>query len=189
MEKDNTTPRAEVLHMRKPPFRRMKKTLDFLQKHHPAPAHILDLGIPNMMAVHLRDAGYTVENTAGEDLDIDFEHIVGTKADLVTAFQIFEHMVAPFNILRSFRKGQKIAASVPIQVWFRKAHWHPTDTFDRHYHEFEPRQFDMLLEKAGWKIIASEKWKIPSGKINGIRPLLRFLIPTFYIVYAEKISG
>ena len=180
--------RAEVLHMRKPPYRRLKNTLDFLKKHHPAPAQILDLGVPNYLGEALRKEGYKVENTGGEDLDLHFDHIVNTQADLITAFQIFEHMVAPFNMLRSFRKGQRLAASVPILVWFRKAHWHPTDPFDRHYHEFEPRQFDMLLEKAGWKIIASEKWKIPPGKINGIRPILRFFIPTFYMVYAEKVT-
>lgn len=178
---------VEVLQMRQAPYRRMKKTLDFLKKNHPAPASILDLGVPNMMAEHLRAAGYDIQNTGGEDLDLNYSHIVSRQADLVTAFQIFEHMVAPFNILRSFRKGQRLMASVPLLVWFRRAHWHPTDPFDRHYHEFESRQFDMLLEKAGWKILASEKWKIPSGKINGIRPLLRFFIPTFYIVYAEKV--
>ena len=42
-----------------------------------------------------------------------------------------------------------------------------------------------LLEKAGWKVMASEKWTAPISPI-GIRPLLRKFTPRYYIVYAER---
>jgi hypothetical protein len=58
--------------------------------------------------------------------------------------------------------------------------------WDRHYHEFEDWQFDWLLEKTGWKIMARGKWTNPTKKI-GIRPLLRWFTPRYYIVYAERI--
>ena len=41
-----------------------------------------------------------------------------------------------------------------------KAYKSKTDPLDRHYHEFEPWQFDWLLEKSGWKIIKEDIGKI-----------------------------
>ncbi len=169
------------------PYRRIEKTISFLTRNVPPPANILDLGVHNLMSEHVRKAGYQVENTLGEDLDLSYDHLKDNSFDLVTAFEILEHLVAPYNLLRSFKSGQRLIATVPLQVWFRKAHWNPNDPWDRHFHEFEPRQFDWLLEKAGWEIKDAEQWKIPAGKINGIRPLLRFFVPTFYAVYAQKV--
>ena len=57
--------------------------------------------------------------------------------------------------------------------------------WDRHFHEFEDWQFDWLLEKAGWKIKDSMKWKAVTKQI-GIRPLLRRITPRYYMVYAER---
>jgi len=168
------------------PFRRIEATIAFLKKHCPPPKHALDLGVDNMVADAMRREGYKVDNTAGEDLDLEFQRFAEANVDLFTAFEIFEHMVAPFNLLRAIPGGKKMICTVPLKVWFKKAHWHPTDQWDRHYHEFEPRQFDMLMQKSGWKIIDSEIWKFPAGSVNGIRPLLRFLYPTFYAVYAIK---
>jgi len=168
------------------PKRRIKKTLDFILQNHPPPAKVLDLGTMNPLSSKMIQYGYHVENTMGEDLDIEYKHLSLKQYDLITAFEILEHLVSPYNLLQSFNKGQRIAATVPINVWFSKAHWSKTDPWDRHFHEFEPRQFDWLLEKSGFKIIAKQTWKIPAAGINGVRPLLRFLTPTFYAVYAEK---
>jgi hypothetical protein len=173
--------------MQEVPFRRIEKTIAFLKKNVPPPVNILDLGVQNLMSEHVKKAGYQVKNTMGEDLDTDYEHLKDETFDLITAFEILEHLVAPYNLLSSLKNGQQLIATVPLQVWFRKAHWNPDDPWDRHFHEFEPRQFNWLLEKAGWQIIDSELWKIPAGRINGIRPLLRFFVPTFYAVYARKI--
>ena len=94
-------------------------------------------------------------------------------------------MLAPFNILKEI-KTQKLIASVPLKLWFANAYWNEHDDWDKHYHEFEVKQFDFLLQQTGWKIIDSEKW-IPKGKIQfGIRPFLRMVTPRYYIVYCEK---
>ncbi len=168
------------------PKLRIKKTIAFLLKHHPPPAKILDLGTMNLVSSKMTEMGYKVENTQGEDIDFEYEHLAAKSPDVITAFEILEHLVSPFNLLRSLNKGQKLVATVPLNVWFSKAHWNNSDPWDRHFHEFEPRQFDWLLEKSGWQIIANETWKIPTAGINGIRPILRFFVPTFYAVYAEK---
>jgi len=48
-------------------------TINFLQKVLPAPATILDLGVRNELSEMLETYGYTVLNTSGEDLDIDYK--------------------------------------------------------------------------------------------------------------------
>ena len=112
--------------------------------------------------------------------DIVKEHDV----DAVTSFEIFEHMLAPLNILRDI-KSTKLITTIPLSLWFAKAYRSKTDKWDRHYHEFEDWQFDWLLEKAGWEIKETKKWTSPINKI-GFRPILRKFTPRYYAVYAEK---
>lgn len=166
--------------------RRFERTLKFLQKSIDRPAKVLDLGIVNPFTEVMNEAGYDVVNTP-PNLDLDFDVSVVTSGgyDVVTAFEIFEHLVAPFNALRAI-KAKYLVASVPLKLWFTDAYWSESDPWDRHYHEFEPRQFDMLLEKSGWKILDSEKWTSPVSKL-GIRPILRKFTPRYYIVFCERI--
>lgn len=168
------------------PHKRYKETLIFLEKHVAKDLSILDLGVENPLTKLLKENDYIVENTMGEDLDLDFSSVKNSSAEVVTAFEIFEHLIAPFNVLREI-KADKLVASIPLSLWFSPAYRSKTDKWDRHYHEFEDWQFDWLLEKAGWKIIDSKKWTNPVSKI-GIRPLLRKITPRYYMVYAERIS-
>lgn len=164
---------------------RYRETLSFVNKHIEKPCKILDLGIDNPFSQLIRDQGHKVVNTdMNQDLDLDYDQVKNSEFDLVTAFQIFEHMVAPFNLLREIQ-APKLMASIPLKLWFSDAYWNEQDEWDRHYHEFEPRQFDMLLEKSGWRIVDSKKWKAPVGKI-GIRPFLRSITDRYYIVYCER---
>jgi hypothetical protein len=164
--------------------RRYGKTLDFLTGSVPPPAKVLDLGTPNRFSDIMKEKGYIVENTHGEDLDDDVRAVKEDKYDLVTSFEVFEHMLAPYLLLKEV-KARYLVASVPLHQFFTKAYWSPTDPWDRHYHEFEPKQFDMLLDKSGWKIIRSEKWTGPVRNI-GIRPLLRLFVKRYYIVFCER---
>ncbi len=166
------------------PNKRFKHTINFLKKHVSNKNAILDLGVENPFTEIMNNHGYTVENTKGEDLDIDTSSILNSKAEITTAFEIFEHLLSPFTVLKSL-KSDKLVASVPLKLWFSKAYRSKTDMLDRHYHEFEDWQFDWLLEKAGWKIIDRKKWTNPTKKI-GIRPILRWFTPRYYIVYAER---
>ena len=166
------------------PTRRYNLTLNFVKQHISKNEEIFDLGVENPLSDLLKSNGYTVTNTNGEDLDLDCSSIQNNKADIVTAFEIFEHLVSPFVVLKEI-KANKLIASVPLKLWFSKAYKSKTDMRDRHFHEFEDWQFDWLLEKAGWTIISREKWTNPTKKI-GIRPLLRYFTKRFYIVYAER---
>lgn len=166
---------------------RYNRTLNFLKKHISENSKILDLGIENPFSKIMKENGYEVMNTKGEDLDVDFQNYIDTEVDVVTAFEIFEHMFAPFNILRQI-KTNKLIASVPLKLWFASAYWNESDDWDKHYHEFEQKQFDLLLRKTGWKIIDSEKWTSADWRKIGIRPLLRQIFPRYYIVYCERVS-
>jgi hypothetical protein len=166
------------------PHKRYQHTLDFMRKVLPSPATILDLGVRNPFSEIMEQNGYTVINTEGEDLDLLPELVKKYNVDVVTAFEIFEHLIAPFNVLREI-EATKLVTTIPLNLWFAKAYRNKTDLWDRHYHEFEDWQFDWLLEKSGWNIKASEKWTSPSDKI-GFRPFLRKFTTRYYAVYAEK---
>lgn len=170
----------------KTPTRRYQLTLNFLKKVLPNSATILDLGVRNPFSEIMEQNGYIVINTEGEDLDLLPEIVKKHKVDAVTAFEIFEHLIAPFNVLKEIQSS-KIITTIPLNLWFAKAYKSKTDMWDRHYHEFEDWQFDWLLEKSGWKIEATEKWTSPINKI-GFRPILRKYTPRYYAVYATKIN-
>lgn len=166
------------------PHKRYRLTLAFLKKHISTRETILDLGVDNPFSEIMRKEGYAVDNTKGEDLDVEFTCVQNSLATVVTAFEIFEHLVAPYNVLCEI-KADRLVASVPMRLWFASAYRSKTDPWDRHYHEFEDWQFDWLLEKAGWEIKDSMKWTNPTKKI-GFRPLLRWYTNRYYIVYAER---
>lgn len=167
------------------PKKRYKHTLQFLNEVVKKDDKILDLGVTNPFSEILFKEGFKVTNTKGEDLDVDTSAVKTDDFDVVTAFEIFEHLVSPFNVLQDI-KAKKLVASVPLKLWFASAYQSKTDERDRHFHEFEDWQFDWLLEKAGWRIIKREKFTNPVNKI-GFRPFLRRITPRYYIVYAERI--
>lgn len=166
------------------PTKRYKHTLDFLKKNISTESAILDLGIENPFSEILKKEGFKVNNTKGEDLDIFTEAVKTNEYDVITAFEIFEHLVAPFNVLKDI-KAKKLVASIPLKLWFASAYQSKTDLWDRHYHEFEDWQFDWLLEKAGWHIVKKEKFTNPVKKL-GFRPFLRLFTPRYYLIYAER---
>ncbi|TXG34576.1 methyltransferase [Seonamhaeicola maritimus] len=169
------------------PNKRFKHTILFLKKHISSSENILDLGVENPFSKIMVEHGYSVKNTKGEDLDEDLSNLIKSDAKVVTAFEIFEHLLSPYTVLKNI-KADKLVASIPLKLWFSPAYRSKTDKWDRHYHEFEDWQFDWLLEKTGWKIIDHQKWTNPTKKI-GIRPILRWFIPRYYIVYAERVNN
>ena len=168
------------------PFKRYQITTDFIKKFVDKNELILDLGIENPLSKMLKNNGYNIINTSGEDLDIDQSAVKETNATVVTAFQIFEHLLNPFQLLMSI-KANKLVCSVPLSLWFANAYRNSKDIRDNHFHEFEDWQFRLLLQKTGWKIIDEKKFTNPVKKI-GLRPLLRLFTNRYLIIYAEKIN-
>lgn len=167
------------------PNKRYKHTIAFLKEVAPdTSATILDLGVRNPFVEYMEREGYTVKNTNGEDLDLDNTAVQNQNYDVVTAFEIFEHLLTPFQLVNQIQ-ANKIVASIPLKLWFSPAYRSKTDPWDRHYHEFEDWQFDWIFEKAGWQIKRRKKFTHPVKKI-GFRPLLRLFTPRYYLIYAER---
>lgn len=164
---------------------RFDRTIAFLEKQNlDKKMKILDLGTPNSLSKRMEQEGYSVVNSGETDLDLNPEIVKKFDIEVVTAFEILEHLVSPFNVLRELQ-ANKLFATVPLKLWFSKAYRNPNDEWDRHYHEFEDWQFDWLVQKSGWKIIDKEKWVMPSSAI-GFRPILRRFTPRIYAIYAER---
>ncbi|AZQ45236.1 methyltransferase domain-containing protein [Nonlabens ponticola] len=166
------------------PKKRFNITLDFLSKHVSKDETILDLGVENPFTSILKEQGYSVQNTSGEDLDDDVSTVAGFDGDVVTAFEIFEHLVNPYGVLKAI-PCDKLLVSVPLKLWFSSAYRNKNDIRDQHYHEFEDWQLDYVLDKAGWEIKDSIKFTNPTKKL-GLRPLLRTYTPRYYLVYCER---
>ena len=166
------------------PHKRYRITQEFVEKHLDPSEKILDLGVDNPFSMRLREQGYCVENTQGEDLDFDRSVVHNEDYDVVTAFEIIEHLLNPFSLLNEI-KSPKLLISVPLRLWFAKAYQSKTDERDRHFHEFEAWQLRWLLEKTGWRIIDEVQFTNPVNKI-GFRPLLRRFTPRYILIYAQK---
>lgn len=167
------------------PKKRFQITMDFLNEHLSKNDRILDLGVQNPLSALMKESGFCVQNTTGEDLDDDQTALHQNGYDVLTAFEIFEHLLNPYTVLKCCT-AKKVVLSVPLRLWFSPAYKSKTDLRDRHYHEFEDWQLDWLVEKCGYKITARKKWAHAVSKV-GIRPLLRRFTPRYYMVLAEKI--
>ena len=166
--------------------KRFQNTLEFMADLDLKSMKILNLGPKNPLSDLLEDNGYQITNTKiNQDLDFDFEIVKDKQFDVVVGFEIIEHLVSPFPLLNSI-SADKLILSVPLSLWFANAYWNENDPYDRHYHEFEPKQLKMLLNKANWKIIKEQKYISTSFKI-GVRPFLRMFTPRHYIVYCERV--
>ncbi|MGB5981494.1 MAG: methyltransferase [Nonlabens sp.] len=166
------------------PHKRFKITANFLKKHLAQDQEILDLGVSNPFTEIMESEGYTVMNTQGQDLDDDVEQVRSFQGDAVTAFEIFEHLVTPYTVLKAI-PCDKLFVSIPLKLWFASAYRNKNDIRDQHYHEFEDWQLDYVLDKAGWKIVDHVKFTNPVKKI-GLRPLLRLITNRYYLVYCVK---
>ena len=65
----------------------------------------------------MQQQGYKVKNTNGEDLDEDQSSLTDSKAEVVTAFEILEHLLSPYQVLKSI-KAKKLVVSVPCGCGF-----------------------------------------------------------------------
>ena len=97
------------------PHKRYKHTFQFLSEYISKDAKVLDLGVKNPFTEILLQQGFDVKNTKGEDLDLDTSTIEASNADVVTAFEIFEHLLSPFTVLKSI-KANKLCSQCSIKI-------------------------------------------------------------------------
>ena len=165
---------------------RLRKTMKLMQSCY---RHtVLDLGGDNLMRRILAHE-LEIEFVGTGEMNLDnFSPTklieLTVKAGMCTAFEILEHLVNPYLLLHTLsRAGMPLIATVPLRFPLSKQYW-GKDKYDRHYNEFEPRQFQWLLNEAGYDILHEEYWKLPLNFV-GLRPFLRaFIQPTWMAVLA-----
>ena len=65
----------------------------------PAPSVVFDLGVRNPFSEIMKQNNYKVYNTSGEDLDDNYELEIPDDVDLVTGFEILEHLMTHQKLL------------------------------------------------------------------------------------------
>lgn len=86
--------------------------------------------------------------------------------DVVTAFEIIEHLPAPDGLLwRLARRAPALLASVPNETGV------PFDAgrFPHHHRHYTAGAFEMLLRRADWEVLGL--WAQPTADSAGLRPL------------------
>ena len=166
-------------------IQRYRKTIKLVRRFIPKGSAIYDMGHWSELGLKICGQGYDVTtNDLTKDLDTDQLDVMikSSYVDVTTSFEVLEHLVNPYGVLKSVMT-KNILITVPLKVWFSNAYWGKHEN-DRHYHEFEERQFFMLLKKSGWEVVESGKWYVQRG--IGIRPFLRLFFPSYLWVYCEK---
>ena len=173
------------------PSKRFNITLEFLKKHISTSETILDLGVSNPFSKIMEENGYTVKNTKGEDLDNNQSGLQNENYSVFTAFEIFEHLLNPYTVLENV-KCNKLLISIPLRLWFSSAYRSKTDTWDRHYHEFEDWQLDWLLEKTGFKVFTFSLINLPGSSSFEISfsdlPLRTIMLTTSLVNFPLSIA-
>lgn len=106
------------------------------------------------------------------------------KSFCITSFEVFEHLYNLFPVLQVLRECDlPLIASVPLRFPFSKQYW-TDDYFDRHYNEFEPKQFRWILKEARFKITHEEMWKLEFN-MKGIRPFIKSFYPIWMAVICK----
>ena len=86
---------------KKIPSHRYNKTLKMLKDILPKGGVIYDLGVRNPFSKIMEDEGFKVYNSSGQDFDDDFDLELPNDVDLITGFEILEHLVSPYPLLKT----------------------------------------------------------------------------------------
>ena len=75
------------------PHKRYKLTYQFLEKHISKEETILDLGVENPFTEVMKNGGFKIKNTSGEDIDEDTSTIENSEAISCNCFRNFRTFI------------------------------------------------------------------------------------------------
>jgi SAM-dependent methyltransferase len=152
---------------------RWQKTMRFVEGSQPAIAELssgLDLGDRTPLCDDLERHFCCHFASTGCDLDIDS---LSGSYDVVTAFEVLEHLFNPLHALLEVRKvlagpHARLFVSVPAA---KPALLKSPD----HFHEMSPSELDSLFGRAGFRSIRSDIFRIRRWPfyLTGFKPFLR----------------
>jgi len=92
------------------------------------------------------------------------------KFNLITLNKVLEHTKKPINVLKKLRKNLKKNGEMYIEVpdgeTASREGFHREEFFIDHHYIFSKKSFEILLNKANFKIIEIKKIKEPSNKFT-----------------------
>lgn len=129
-----------------------------------------------------KDLGIDFDETKG---DLDIISLEENNYDTVFMFEIAEHLFNPLYVLLNVRKSLKerglLYLSTPRRPHFLRNKNH-------HFHEYQDKSLENLLERAGFLITRKHLFRTRSlaSGLKGFRPLLRVLFEKIIILEAMK---
>ena len=155
---------------------RWEKTKTFLKKYDAVSG--LDIGDRTPFTKQLEDHyNCLFDNTI---IDLDEGQLIG-EYDVITAFEIIEHLFNPLHLLTEIssilKKGGKFYLSTPKG----KPHFLWSED---HFHEMNEKSLLALIERAGFRVIRKDEIRIHplSFYFTGIRPLFRFIFERHWLM-------
>ncbi len=137
----------------------------------PPPAAGLDIGDRTPMTGRLEELYGCRFDTTATDLD------VGTLDGLyqvVTAFEVLEHLYNPLHLLLEVRKV--LAPGASSRLFVSTPAWKPAILQSPdHFHEMTRRSLESLIERAGYIVVRRDGFRIRPFLfcLTGFRPMLR----------------
>ncbi len=161
----------------------LNKTLSYFAGKLNNKQNILDIGERNPLT-NLLEKSYNVliDNTNG-DLDLDFQ-IPDKQYDVVIYSHTIEHQFNPLYTLFRIREVLKPDGLLYILLPERgKLLW-----CKGHFHEIDEYRMQLLLKRAGFRVVSKIKQKIWRNwweYIKGFRPILRLFFE-YHAVYCAR---
>tara|TARA_B110000014_G_scaffold261522_1_gene253410 strand:- start:12947 stop:13495 length:549 start_codon:yes stop_codon:yes gene_type:complete len=161
---------------------RWEKTLNFLHINHDI-KNGLDIGDRTNFTEKLENFYKCSFNNT--DIDLDTEKLSGDY-DVVTAFEIIEHLFNPLHFLLQIKNILKKDGTLylstpkgkPYFLWSKE-----------HFHEMEYSRLFSLINRAGFKVVRKQEIRIQPlyFYFTGFRPILRFFFEK-HIILELKVS-
>lgn len=149
----------------------MRKIMRYLKERMKEEGPILDIAQRSPLTDLIEQEIGPVLNTSG-DLDVDFEIPVRYARYIVYSHTI-EHQFNPlYTLLRLAEVMDEKSRMFIILPSRGKLLWEV-----QHFHEIDHYRMQLLLKRAGYKMISFERkkvWRSPIFYFKGVRPILRF---------------
>tara|TARA_B100000315_G_C14334436_1_gene476740 strand:- start:163 stop:714 length:552 start_codon:yes stop_codon:yes gene_type:complete len=147
---------------------RWSNTLEFIGTCDKAKSG-LDIGDRTLFTLELEKVfGCSFKNT---NIDLDIDKIKG-QYDIITAFEIIEHLYNPLHCLEQIRQALKENGRLYLSTPVGKLYilWAPG-----HFHEIHRERLHSLFKRAEFQIIRQDTFRIHPNYFyfTGFRPLLR----------------
>jgi|TARA_B100000315_G_scaffold197998_1_gene189421 SAM-dependent methyltransferase len=160
---------------------RWQKTLEFIGENRNFNSAI-DIGdrtgLTDLME---KKFGINFDNTL---VDLDVGELTG-EYDLVTSFEVLEHLFNPLFNLKQIHKILNPEGSLFLSTPLAKPRllW-----AEKHFHEMSKKSINVLFEKAGFKIIHQRDFRVHPFLFytKGFRPLMRLFLDKIQIYELVK---